>query len=124
MSAWLDRVLDEILATDPGTRPPWPALSARHPLAAGRVVDPHELCARTDALPHGWETLRRAATSAALAGPVMSSALAAWFDEGSFARHLLSTTGDGAELLADVLALLAPADAGRVLVAVGDHLEP
>ena len=92
-AVWLDRVFAEAAAA-PAIRWTWGRVLARHPL---RDI--------TATATLGWEDLRRLAAAAATGG-VIEPAIAAWLDEGSFARRLLGEHLPLSTLLGELAALL------------------
>lgn len=92
----------------------WGELAALHPLAQGASVTPVELLERRAAFDrtHTWSSLRRAASlqgsDEPMVAPGLTPAVAAWLDDGSFARWVLAGLGDIDATRAEVTASLAP----------------
>ena len=90
----------------------WDQLAALHPLAEGASVSPVELLERRAdfGATHTWSSLRRAASlqgrDEPLIAPGLSPAVAAWLDDGSFARWVLAGLGNGAAVQAEVMEAL------------------
>lgn len=84
----------------PGMGLDWNQLATLHPLAEGDSVTPVELLERRAGFErtHTWSSLRRAASlqgpNEPLVAPGLSPAVAAWLDDGSFARWVLAGLGD------------------------------
>lgn len=92
----------------------WSELAALHPLAEGDSVTPVELLERRVGFEttHTWSSLRRAASlqgpNEPLVAPGLTPAVAAWLDDGSFARWVLAGLGDINAAQAGVTAALDP----------------
>lgn len=92
----------------------WGELAALHPLAEGDSVTPVELLERRAGFErtHTWSSLRRAASlqgqDEPLVAPGLTPAVAAWLDDGSFARWVLAGLGDTNAAQAGVTAALDP----------------
>lgn len=92
----------------------WGELAALHPLAEGYSVTPVELLERRAGFErtHTWSSLRRAASlqgqDEPLVAPGLTPAVAAWLDDGSFARWVLAGLGDIGAARAGVTAALDP----------------
>jgi len=125
---WLDRLVERA-ATGPGTAPgSWPEVARLHPAAGpagghhpGGVPDPAGLAAAAAALAEAWpwHRLRAEPTLADVPGPPVPEALAAWMDDGMWARWLLARLPARADLLAAVHALLRPDLAAAVAAVAG-----
>ena len=108
---WLDRVMRRV-TDEPGWSPPWAEVEALHPafdLAFDAAASAGNLpaAARRLAAEQGWTELRRDAIAGRRSvGPDLADA-AWWFDDGSYARHLLSALPSSEELVDD-LSLLLP----------------
>jgi hypothetical protein len=109
---WLDALLDHA-CRDPGRRWTWGHVSALHPLAGPLPPDsPSSLIAEVAGRGEGldWSGLRLAAADAALdaAGPPcpIGPDIAAWMDDGMFARWLLGSRPEPVEVVADLVDLL------------------
>lgn len=123
--SWLERIL---LATlrHPARVWDWPALARCHP-ASGRARPPSrrqliQAGRRVEAV--GWGEVRAAAVTGSFEHEV-TPAVAAWMDDGTFARWLLGRHADPFELLADLAAFVGAADlaaVGEVLDAWGLHV--
>lgn len=98
----------------------WGGLAALHPLAEGDSVNPVGLLERRAAFEktHTWSSLRRAASlqgqDEPLVAPGLTPAVAAWLDDGSFARWVLAGLGDTNAAQAGVTAALDPAVAAAL----------
>lgn len=98
----------------------WGELAALHPLAEGDSVTPVELLERRVGFEttHTWSSLRRAASlqgaNEPLVAPGLSPAVAAWLDDGSFARWVLAGLGDINAAQAGVTAALNPPGAAAL----------
>ena len=92
----------------------WGRLATLHPLAEGASVTPVELLERRAAFErtHTWSSLKRAASlqgrNEPLVAPGLTPAVAAWLDDGSFARWVLAGLGDIGAARAGVTAALDP----------------
>jgi hypothetical protein len=140
---WLDRVVDAAAGGGPGARPTtWLALARLHP-AAGPHGDPTAAALHPAAGPHGdptaaalhpvalaaaagtlaaawpWHRLRADPGAIPLPGARPAPGLAAWMDDGMWARWLLSHLPAAGDLLSAVRALLPPALAETVAGVVG-----
>lgn len=126
---WLDRVVDAAAGGGPRARPTtWPALARLHPAAGphgdptGAALHPVALVAAAGALDAAWPWHRLRADPGAVplpgAGPAPPG-LAAWMDDGMWARWLLSHLPAADDLLSAVRALLPPALAQTVAGVVG-----
>jgi hypothetical protein len=116
---WLDALLRDA-AVEPGRSWTWPALMASHPLYdllhpldggdGDGLLGPDRFARAIEVVVAGydWERLRRAG----LVGP--NRDLAAWMDEGCFARWTLGTNPDVSDLLAALQSLLPPDVVGPV----------
>jgi len=111
---WLDALLRDV-AAEPRRCWTWPALVARHPFHD--LLHPADGAEGADRFAraiegvvagYDWERLRRAAP----AGP--DREMAAWMDEGCFARWTLSTNPEVPDLLAALQSLLPPETVGPV----------
>ncbi len=113
-AVWLDRVLAAVLDAPLGEPPGWPAIARHHPLAIpGPPPSPEGLRHRYVDI-GSWSALRRQVVARSVWWPPVSASLAAWFDDGSFARHGFAALADPEIVLADLHELLRPADAARV----------
>jgi hypothetical protein len=127
---WLDALVRDA-AAEPCRPWTWPTLTMRHPLydlvrpddgsvGADRADDgggpgpgrsgPDRFARAIEVVVagYGWERLRRAA----LVGP--NREVAAWMDEGCFARWTLGTNPEVSDLLAALRSLLPPDAVGAV----------
>lgn len=102
----------------------WGEMAALHPLAQGASVTPVELLERRTAFDktHTWSSLRRAASlqgsDEPMVAPGLTPAVAAWLDDGSFARWVLAGLGDIDTARAEVTASLAPPVAAKLQAAL------
>jgi hypothetical protein len=101
---WLDRVVDAAADGDDVVVGSWEAAVALHPSAhlssdhvdaapwSSELPDPTTLAEATHALTTAWpwSRLRRDAETVGTPGPALSTDLAAWMDDGMFARWLLA----------------------------------
>lgn len=120
---WLDRVVDlagrRAIGGGVGS---WPAIAKLHAAAGSPAddplgaLDPPGLAAAAAALADAWtwSRLRAEPTVLDMPGPPPSARLAAWMDDGLWARWLLSLLPAPDDLMAAVHALLSPALAARV----------
>lgn len=105
---------------EPERRLDWDKLAALHPLAEGDSVNPVELLERRAGFErtHTWSSLRRAASlqgqDEPLVAPGLTPAVAAWLDDGSFARWVLAGLGDTNAAQAGVTAALDPSTAAAL----------
>jgi hypothetical protein len=104
---WIDRALAATLAADMGSPPPWEMLVVLHPLA-GVSLAPWMLRDRRLSLAVGWPAFRHRATRPDSAWPGLPSSLAAWLDNGSFARWVLADLASTQLLLDDLAELVEP----------------
>jgi hypothetical protein len=110
---WLDALLDQA-CREPGRRWNWSHVSALHPLAGLLPPDsPASLVAHVVERSEGldWSDLRLAAADTALAdGPPcpIGPDLAAWMDDGMFARWLLGSRPEPVDVVVDLVDLLPP----------------
>jgi hypothetical protein len=111
---WLDALLDRA-CREPSRRWTWNDVSALHPLAGSPPPDsPRSLIElvveRSEGL--AWSGLRLATADAGLAtdGPPcpIGPDLAAWMDDGMFARWLLGSRPEPVDVVVDLVDLLAP----------------
>jgi hypothetical protein len=123
--AWLDRVVEAASQADAGSAPTtWSALAALHAAAgppgerAAPAPDPASLAVAGCDLAEAWTWARLRADPAVvdLPGPLPSPRLAAWMDDGMWARWLLSLLPAADDLVSAVHALLPPALAEGVAV--------
>ena len=102
----------------------WGEMAALHPLAQGVSVTPVELLERRTAFDrdHTWSSLRRAASlqgsDEPMVAPGLTPAVAAWLDDGSFARWVLAGLGDIDAARTEVTASLAPPVAAKLQAAL------
>jgi hypothetical protein len=108
---WVDAVLAASLLADLGEPPRWPALAALDPL--GEAVDLGAL---------RWPLVRASCAAGLVAVPGMSAELAAWMDDGMFAREAVSALPPLFEMLSDLRELLPPHEFERVVGRVGERL--
>jgi hypothetical protein len=107
---WLDAVLEAVCA-DPARRWAWAHVARLHPRAG--VLPPDrpaalvELVAR-DAASLDWAALRADAAAGGSSSCPIGPELAAWMDDGMFARWLIGSRPDPVEVVADLVELLAP----------------
>ncbi len=109
----------------------WEEIAAAHPLAAGRgAVTPRQLRELRDSFERRWswrelhELAVRRPRGAPQPLPGLGPEMAAWLDEGSFARLVLSRFGDVANSHAHVAGLLEPMLAGQLNDALGFEERP
>lgn len=115
---WLDRVVELAGQGSVGTGPlSWPAVARLHAAAGppddgpNAALDPAGLAAAATALARAWPWARLRADPSVLdlPGPPPTARLAAWMDDGMWARWLLSLLPAPNDLMAAVHALLPPA---------------
>lgn len=115
--AWLDRVVEVASAADGASRLlSWSALARLHAAAGppdarpSTALDPAALAASAAVLAEAWTwaRLREDPLVVDVPGPPPSSQLAAWMDDGMWARWLLSRLPAADDLLGAVHALLPP----------------
>lgn len=111
-AVWLDRILDLTLDAPLGEPPAWAVAASLHPSAPPRsgLMSPEHLVhhRRGDAV--GWADFREAVIERRTGWPPITAGLAAWFDEGSFCRHLMAQLPEPSVVLDELAELLAPAD--------------
>jgi hypothetical protein len=129
-AVWLDRVM-AVAARDPGG-PDWAAAARAHPALEGDEGDegdeeppclhPRALAAAAveHAARHPWPMLRTQPWQTGLGRAAPSVRLAAWMDDGSFARWTLASLPSAADLLDDLGRLLAPGVVDAVATTVAD----
>lgn len=113
---WLDRLVEVAGQADAASRlRTWPAVAALHAAGMpgtgpGATASPAELVASARLLAEAWpwSRLRREPRAADVPGPPTSADLAAWMDDGMWARWLLARLPAADDLLAGVQALLPP----------------
>jgi hypothetical protein len=121
---WLGAIIDEDRRV--GRRLTWREISQLHPVATimspgtGMCDAPQDFSdyIRAAASTWSWETLRRRAVTDSWAAELVSPELAAWMDEGMFARWILGALPAPDELVARIRPRLAPATARRLAHAV------
>jgi hypothetical protein len=124
--AWLDRLVEAAGHASTAPMREWSQVAGLHAAAApalgrrGAAFDPGALAAAATALAEAWPWPRLRAEPAVvdLPGPPLTSTVAAWMDDGMFARWLLADLPNDADLLAAVHALLPPTLAEGVEVVV------
>jgi hypothetical protein len=134
---WLDRLVDVAGRADGSSRlRSWAQAAELHAAAGPRLgrpdapPDPVALAAAAAALAEAWtwSRLRAEPALADVPGPAIAAPLAAWMDDGMWARWLLARLPGEADLIAGVHALLPPALAGDVMLVVraaaGEAAEP
>ncbi|MCU1354283.1 MAG: hypothetical protein JWM05_3492 [Acidimicrobiales bacterium] len=121
-AAWLDQVFARA-AADPGRSWTWRGLVQLHPLVdPGEAPTPAAVRARVEraGAPGGWERLRvQLASGSRPAPPPCTAELAAWFDEGSFARFALHAAVPVDLVVDDLGALVAGPLAASIRQALG-----
>lgn len=113
---WLHRVLAITLDAAMGVPPRWRHIAALHPLVTPSMVPlsaEHLRHERRRTAP-SWGAFRADLIDGRTTWPPVGTALAAWHDDGSLGRDLLSRLPDPAALRADLSELLRPADADRI----------
>jgi len=115
-AAWLDRMLEATLHAPLGRPPRWPQLAALHPAVTAErlAVSPEGLAHRRARADVGWAVLRRHVIDRRVRWPPITASLATWFDDGSFARHLLSKLPEPEVVFAELSELLRPDDVVRI----------
>lgn len=110
----------EAIDRHPPPRLDWAELAALHPLSEGRSLTATELLERRAAFEraHTWSSLRRSASqqgrSAPLLAPGLTTAVAGWLDDGSFARWVLAGLGNIKAIRAAVTEELSTGAASRL----------
>jgi len=128
--AWLDELV--VRWGDPSSRAPlggpFADLAALHPAARGdrSLRTPEDLVAvgRAHAVRWPWARLRAEPSALPVPGGPLPADIAAWMDDGFFARWVLGAYPDPASLARDVSGLLAPELRKPFLVALTGLLEP
>jgi hypothetical protein len=128
---WLDAIVEQVAAAvatrprRPGAAARLPALVGLHPAVAAYDLDPAtldlpELVARGHRLAadRDWSQLRRACTAGLWRHPSVDAEVAAWLDDGSFARWVLGDWPDLDDLVEAVDVLLHPCDAADIACAL------
>lgn len=134
-AAWLDRVVALASRSDGRSRlRTWSAVATLHAAVGApghrpeAAVDPVALAAAARALAEAWPwaRLRRDPSVADVPGPPPARQLAAWMDDGMWARWLLARLPAVDDLLAAVRALLPPvlADGVELVVAATGQAGP
>ena len=121
--AWLAAVLE---AGDRSARPlSWSQVSRLHPVARLVAGDAGDDCSelvpaltRVAGATWSWEDLRRRVEEFDGLGGLIDPELAAWMDDGMFARWVLSALPSTEEMLAGVRPLLVPSAARRLAHAI------
>ena len=121
---WLDRIVEVAArAGGPAHLAAWPAVAALHPAAGPppHPADPSALAAAAVALAEAWpwSRLRSEPSVVDVPGVGRPADLAAWMDDGMWARWLLAGLPGWTDALAAVHALLPPAMAIAVTDTVG-----
>ena len=121
---WLDRIVEVAArAGGPAQLAAWPAVAALHPAAGPppHPPDPSALAAAAVALAEAWpwSRLRSEPSVVEVPGAGQPADLAAWMDDGMWARWLLAGLPGWTDALAAVHALLSPAMAIAVTDTVG-----
>jgi hypothetical protein len=115
-ATWLDRVVTAATGREPG-RPElsWAAVARLHPASTG-PADPIALALAAAALAEAWpwHRLRAEPSVADVVGAVPDAAVAAWMDDGMWARRVAEGLAPIADLLDATRVLLAPAVADAV----------
>lgn len=119
---WLAQVRHHLL--DEHRRPTWPALQRLHPAVQLLRTDPRH---RHAGLPSAaralhtvcpWDKLRWLVIEGSWLGTGVDPTVAAWMDEGAFARHVLASQPSAGEVAAEVMPMLSPSVARRVRAAL------
>ena len=120
---WLDRVVDALARSGGGGggagRPTWQDIARLHPASSasdthgpgvGRRPDPRALAGATRALAEAWPWARLRAEPGVVdvPGPLPSARVAAWMDDGMWARWLLAAFPALDDLVDAACSLLAP----------------
>jgi hypothetical protein len=118
---WLDRVVDSLAGSGgAGAGPPtWRDITRLHPASSaastlgsgvGRGLDPDALADATRALADAWPWARLRADPAVVdvPGPLPDARVAAWMDDGMWARWLLAAFPALDDLVDAACSLLAP----------------
>ena len=108
---WVDAVLAATLAADLGEPPGWHALAALDPLDhAG------------DRAGLTWSLVRASCAAGLVVVPGVDAELAAWMDDGMFAREATAALPPLFDMLHDLRDLLAPHVLDHVLARVAERL--
>jgi hypothetical protein len=121
---WLAAILEEGGRTD--RRLGWREILELHPVASGVLESPDIEVTEDNLLGlvrlassiWTWERLRRDTIVNHWASQVVSAEVAAWMDEGMFARWILAALPDADELMTQVRHCVAPSTARRIAHAV------
>lgn len=116
---WLSTMISEVLRAAPENSPSWASLVVLHPLA-DQPIEPWRLRNRRLRLTQGWDVFRQQACSARSTWPGMEPEVAAWLDDGSFARWCLADLPDRESIFDDLRDLLEPS----VMAYVDEALAP
>lgn len=108
ITMWLSAILEHVLDSPIEHRPGWNELEVLHPAAQliPNSLDPLTDRARTLASEIGWEQLRLLCADDEFLIPDVEPADAEWFDEGSFSRWVIATSGWMGEIAGDLIELL------------------
>jgi len=118
---WLDRILSVTLAADLGFPPGWPHLGSLHP-ALPSLTSPDRLGRIRAGFNSTWESLRHQVAGSRLRWTGMPPGVAAWLDEGAFARWCLADTPDPGVVIGDLSELLDPPLLERIVDALDGDL--
>jgi hypothetical protein len=128
---WLDALVERAAVAVGGRRrrraADRAAILALHPAVAAydldpSTLDPHGLVAHGERLARdrGWSQLRRAAAAGLWTHPAVDAELAAWLDDGAFARWVLGEWPELGDLFDAVGVLLTPDDLDLVDAALAE----
>lgn len=121
---WLGAIIDEVHRAE--RRLTWREVTRLHPAAqvmggcgraGGHGLDLSDLI-RVSSSAWSWEALRVQAEAGRWAGELVPADLAAWMDEGMFARWVLNALPAPDELVARIRPRLAPSTARRLAHAI------
>lgn len=110
---WLDGIISEVLRSTPAFSLGWESVCVLHPLT-DCPIEPWRLRNRRLRLPLGWDAFRHRASNASSPWPGMDPAVAAWLDDGSFARWCIAELPDKDTILDDLRDLLEPSLMARI----------
>ena len=114
---WLDSIISATLRLGPEQPLNWGSTAMLHPLS-NEAIEPWQLRERRTGLTLGWDAFRQRASNASSPWPGMDPAIAAWLDDGSFARWCLADLPEKDTLLEDLRDLLEPSLNTRIYEAL------
>jgi hypothetical protein len=122
--AWLDRIL-EAASVSGAPLTSWASVASLHPAAAGRSLAWRALAdaARLHAEAWPWSRLRLDPSGISLPGDPLPPDVAAWVDDGMWARWALGAFPEPGDMARALVALLSPALADRVVSTLAATLD-